>query len=181
MKRVSLLVLAAAGLAAPGLASAAVECGSLPGGGAKVQRVTVLAPLALELTAPSYMLGANSGVLGHAYDESQSVDEVLLRRRIEGCRNVAIAPPVGITDPNDPAAYKPRTEFDNGPWRFDMNQNGKRMTADEFDAWMKARGVRVARGAQPAATAAPAAPGAGEAAEAPEQAKPAETDGDQRP
>ena len=24
-----------------------------------------------------------------------------------------------------------------------MTQNGKRMTADEFDAWMKARGVRV--------------------------------------
>ncbi|WP_268233936.1 hypothetical protein [Xylella fastidiosa] len=24
-----------------------------------------------------------------------------------------------------------------------MNQQGKRMTADEFDAWMKARGVHV--------------------------------------
>ena len=28
-----------------------------------------------------------------------------------------------------------------------MSQNGKRMTAEEFDAWMKARGVRVAKGA----------------------------------
>ena len=27
-----------------------------------------------------------------------------------------------------------------------MEQNGKRMTADEFTAWMEARGVRVARG-----------------------------------
>jgi hypothetical protein len=36
-----------------------------------------------------------------------------------------------------------------------MSQNGKRMTAEEFDAWMKARGVRVAKGAQPAATPAP--------------------------
>ena len=43
----------------------------------------------------------------------------------------------------DPAAYKPQTAFDNTPWRFNMTQNGKRMTADEFDAWMKARGVRV--------------------------------------
>ena len=36
-----------------------------------------------------------------------------------------------------------------------MNQNGKRMTAEEFDAWMKARGVRVAKGngnAAPAVT-----------------------------
>jgi hypothetical protein len=46
-----------------------------------------------------------------------------------------------------PAAYKPKTRYDNTPWRFDMNQNGKRMTADEFDAWMKAKGVRVAKGA----------------------------------
>src|SRR5690606_16438773 len=94
-------------------------------------------------------------VLGHAYDESQTVDEVLLRRRIESCRNVAIATPASVADPNDPAAYKPATEFDNTPWRFDMNQNGRRMTADEFDAWMKARGVRVARGSAPAAAPAP--------------------------
>ncbi|RDZ29627.1 hypothetical protein DX914_00555 [Lysobacter silvisoli] len=48
---------------------------------------------------------------------------------------------------NDPATYKPKTRYDNTPWRFDMEQNGRRMTADEFDAWMKARGVRVAKGA----------------------------------
>jgi hypothetical protein len=35
-----------------------------------------------------------------------------------------------------------------------MNQNGLNMTADEFSAWMKSRGVRVARGSTPAATAA---------------------------
>ncbi len=40
-----------------------------------------------------------------------------------------------------------------------MSQNGKRMTAEEFDAWMKARGVRVVK-ARPAAGAAPAAPAA---------------------
>ena len=33
-----------------------------------------------------------------------------------------------------------------GPWRFDMRQDGKTMTADEFDAWMKARQVHVATG-----------------------------------
>lgn len=46
----------------------------------------------------------------------------------------------------DAADYKPKTEHDNTPYRFNMEQNGKRMTADEFDAWMKARGVRVATG-----------------------------------
>ena len=35
-------------------------------------------------------------------------------------------------------------------YRFDMMQNGKSMTADEFDAWMKSRQVRVATG-QPVA------------------------------
>ncbi len=43
-------------------------------------------------------------------------------------------------------AYVPKTKFDNTPWRFDMNQNGKRMTSEEFDAWMKAKGIRVATG-----------------------------------
>ena len=172
MKHAAWLV-AAAGLVAPGLAGAAVDCANLPTAGATQQRVTVLAPLATELVAPSYMLGAGSGVLGHAYDESQTVDEVLLRRRIESCRNVAYAPPAGVADPNAPAAYKPRTEFDNGPWRFDMSQNGRRMTSDEFDAWMKARGVRVARGAAPAA-APPAAPAGAPASDAPAAEPPAE-------
>ena len=146
-------------LAAPGFAQAATDCTAIAAQKSTPQRVTVLAPLAPEFVAPSYLLGGDSGVLAHAYDESQSVDEVLLRLRIEGCRSVAMAAPApSAIDPNDPAAYKPKTEFDNTPWRFDMNQNGKRMTADEFDAWMKARGVRVARGNAPAAVAPAPAP-----------------------
>ena len=178
MKRAAWVVVAT-GLAAPGFAMAAVDCGNLPTAGAGT-RVSVLAPLATELVAPSYMLGANSGVLGHAYDESQTVDEVLLRRRIESCRNVAIATPASVANPNDPGAYKPQTEFDNTPWRFDMNQNGRRMTADEFDAWMKARGVRVARGSAPAA--APAAPAGTEGQPAPAEGTPvpAADDGEPR-
>ena len=59
-----------------------------------------------------------------------------------------------------PGAYVPLTKDDNSPWRFDMSQNGKRMTAAEFDAWMKAKGIRVATGkpaTTPAAEAVPAA------------------------
>lgn len=56
-------------------------------------------------------------------------------------------------------AYVPKTQHDNTPWRFDMNQNGRRMTAEEFDAWMKAKGIRVATG-KPGASAPAAAPAA---------------------
>lgn len=61
----------------------------------------------------------------------------------------------------DPATYKPRTEFDNTPWRFSMSQNGQRMTADDFAAWMEARGIRISKGVprtaeSPAAQDAPA-------------------------
>lgn len=107
-------------------------------------RPTVLAQVALELAPATTQLGGASGVLSQAFDEALSVDNVLLRIRQDGCRAVANARPAGsVVDPNNPAAYKPKTEFDNTPWRFNMTQNGKRMTADEFDAWMKARGVRV--------------------------------------
>src|SRR5690606_15659693 len=34
----------------------------------------------------------------------------------------------------------------DGDWRFDMRQDGRAMTADEFDAWMKSRRARVATG-----------------------------------
>jgi hypothetical protein len=46
----------------------------------------------------------------------------------------------------DPATYKPRTEFDNTPWRFSMSKDGQRMTADDFAAWMEARGIRISKG-----------------------------------
>ena len=39
-----------------------------------------------------------------------------------------------------------------GSYRFLMQQEGKNMSADQFDAWMRANGMRVARG-KPAAPA----------------------------
>ncbi len=122
----------------------------------QVASQTLQAPVAPEFFSSITPLGAPSGVLAHAYDEALSVDRVLLRMRVQACQNVAMAMPVqSVANPNDPAAYKPKTEFDNTPWRFDMTQNGKRMTADEFDAWMKSRGVRVVKGPVPAAAPAP--------------------------
>lgn len=133
-------------------------------------RPNVLAPLAIELNPGTAQAGTSSGVLGQAFDEALSVDNVLLRIRQDGCRAVANAPAGGVVDASDPAAYKPKTQFDNTPWRFNMTQNGKRMTADEFDVWLKSRGVRVVgrKDAAPATTAPdPAAPAP--AAEKPKQ------------
>jgi hypothetical protein len=130
-------------LATPGIAQA-MDCSTAT---SQPLRSTITAPVASEFVAASSPLGAPNGVLSQAYDEAQSVDQVLLRIRIESCQNVAIATPApSVLNPNDPATYKPRTQFDNTPWRFNMSQNGKNMTADEFSAWMKSRGVRVARG-----------------------------------
>ncbi|QDH69519.1 hypothetical protein FKV23_04995 [Lysobacter alkalisoli] len=107
---------------------------------------TIVAPVSAELATPGQQLGSPTGVLAHAYDEAQSVDQVIFRLKLENCQSLAKAMPAttpAAVEAQAPEAYKPRTEFDNGPWRFDMSQNGKRMTADEFDAWMKARGARV--------------------------------------
>ncbi len=121
-------------------------------------RPSLLAPVAIELVPASGQLGSPAGVLSQAFDEALSVDNVLMRIRQDGCRAIASARSVNPLDPNDPAAYKPKTEFDNTPWRFNMTQDGKRMTADEFDAWMKSRGVRVVgRKDAPVASGAPAA------------------------
>ena len=43
------------------------------------------------------------------------------------------------------AGYVPKTRFDNTPYRFSMDSS-KKFTAEEFDAWMKKRGVRIATG-----------------------------------
>ena len=45
--------------------------------------------------------------------------------------------------PSQPQATPPKAD---AGYRFDMQQDGKVMTADEFDAWMKSRRVRVATG-----------------------------------
>lgn len=115
---------------------------------------TVIEPVAAELYSRAGQLGMPAGVLTSNFSTEQSLDRVLMRLRVESCNNVANATSAHpAANANDPAAYKPQTAYDNTPWRFDMSQGGKRMTADEFEAWMKARGVRVVKAAAPAAAA----------------------------
>ena len=45
------------------------------------------------------------------------------------------------------AAPAPAAQPTDTSKRFNMTQDGKRMTADDFDAWMKKNGYRVATGA----------------------------------
>ena len=116
-------------------------------------------PVAEELSAPSTQLGAGVG-FSQLYDDAVTVDLVLLRIKHQDCIARLPQPSAGALANSD-AAYQPgQQQGDGQAWRFNMTQNGKRMTADEFDAWMKSRGVRVvpARAEAPAAEPAPAAP-----------------------
>jgi rare lipoprotein A len=44
------------------------------------------------------------------------------------------------------AAAAPQPRVAGGEYRFDMMRDGRVMTADQFDAWMRERGVRIATG-----------------------------------
>ncbi len=60
----------------------------------------------------------------------------------------AVAAPSDSPRPFVPSTVSgtPVTPAPAGEWRFDMVQDGRAMSADEFDAWMKARRARVATG-----------------------------------
>jgi len=102
-------------------------------------RTTLVAPFAPELQGAPLTQGASSGLLAGRRDEALAVDAVLLRLRTDAC----LAQSGGSSDSY--AGYQKKTEFDNTPWRFE-GKPGQRFSAAEFDAWMKSRGVRVAKG-----------------------------------
>ena len=121
--------------------AAAVDCASfkplVPVKGNALQ----LTPIAEELAAPSAQVGTGVG-FAQLFSEGATVEVVLSRVQHQECRAIAAArQPLPVTA--SAGAYQPKPGESSTAWRFDMTQNGKRMTADEFDAWMKARGVRV--------------------------------------
>ena len=131
-------------------AQASTQC---PGASAQplAVRPTVLLPVAAGFANMNPQLGSQRGVLAPDFDESQSVDNVLWRLQVEGCQEVASAAPASTLTAPNPGSYVKRTEHDNTPYRFNMTQNGKRMTADDFDAWLQANGYSAGRRAAPAA------------------------------
>ncbi|MFC3550253.1 hypothetical protein ACFOLC_04420 [Lysobacter cavernae] len=91
--------------------------------------------------------GAGNRVLMQALAQSQWTDDTLASARLGDCQPVAFGKRrPATTSQGDGEGYKPKTKHDNTPYRFNMHQNGRRMSADEFDAWMKSRGIRVAKG-----------------------------------
>lgn len=124
-----------------------LQCQGVPATQAQGSGATVLSPVAIEFVAANPQLGSQRGVLASAFDEMQSLENVLLRLRAEGCRAAAMqaAPVVHAAA----TGYVKQTEFDNTPYRFNMTQNGKRMTADDFDAWLQANGYSAGRRVDP--------------------------------
>jgi hypothetical protein len=126
---------------------ASVDCTALKPRAPAKGNVLQSTPIAEELAAPNAQIGSGVG-FAQLFVEGTSVDLVLARVKHNECRaTAASAQPLS----GAAGAYQPQPG-DAQAWRFNMTQNGKRMTADEFDAWMKARGVRVVQGpAKPAA------------------------------
>ena len=114
-------------------------------------RSTPVPPLAAGLAGSPIAFASPHALLAESRDESLALDLVLRRLQLEACAK------------DEFANYKPRTKFDNAPWRFQAKP-GQKFTAAEFDAWMKSRGVRVAKGNTPPATVPTAAPAAAPAA-----------------
>ena len=54
--------------------------------------------------------------------------------------------PQALADAGQVASAPARPAVSDSAYRFDMHQDGRVMQADEFDAWMKSRRVRVATG-----------------------------------
>lgn len=143
MIRMTMLGVAALALMAWGTDAMAVSCQSEVGVQALPVRTTPVPPLYSGMLGRPSALAAPHVLLAESRDESLALDVVLMRLRLEACA----AQPV-----DEFANYVPKTEFDNTPYRFNMDK-GKKFTAAEFDAWMKSRGVRVVK-ARPTGAAA---------------------------
>jgi len=128
-------------------AKASVVCEEIVPSALMVVRPATV-PLAVGFeTVPTTQLGAPRGVLAAGYERTQSVDYVIYRMRLEDCRAMAvanaIATAIATTD------YVKLTEFDNTPYRFNLVQNGKYMTADDFDLWLRTNGYYLGRRIDP--------------------------------
>lgn len=143
---------AAAGAVVPVAAAAAETSGSAPADVATPGRVPDLLPPGVRIATgkPTRLSGDDD-----APPASAAASEALSGRPASAASAAPAQAPVDA----QPAATTAPTEY-----RFDMHQDGKAMSAEEFEGWMKQRKVQVATGravrlatpsgALPAATAA---------------------------
>ena len=107
-------------------------------------REGLVLPVSPQLDGGPAALVFSGSPLGNVADERLALDRVLQRLRSKNC----------VVD--EFADYVPKTQFDNTPYRFNMD-SGKKFTAEEFEAWMKRRGVRIAKGNVASAAVVPVA------------------------
>jgi hypothetical protein len=89
---------------------------------------------------------ASQSILVAAYDSAQPQDATLLQQASAADTWMA-AKSSRKGSAAKAAAPEPATRLADPSNRFNMTQNGKKMTADDFDKWMKKNGYRVATGA----------------------------------
>ena len=87
--------------------------------------------------------GADSLLMATAFDATHAQRPLVGKSGTMEAAKKKTAKPLAKTAPAPIAASQP-TDTSK---RFNMTQNGKKMTADDFDAWMKKNGYRVATGA----------------------------------
>ncbi len=100
--------------------------------------------LAKEAPAPDTRHGADSLLMATALDASHGKNDAVIR--MDGTLGTLEAATKKKTAKAAPKAAAP-VELAPESKRFNMTQDGKKMTADDFDAWMKKNGYRVATGA----------------------------------
>ena len=143
------MMVATLGLAAVGFGTnaMAVSCNRDAVANPVPVRTTPVPPLYSGMLGRPAALATPRMLLAESRDESLALDVVLMRLSLEACASQV---------QDEFAGYVPKTQYDNTPYRFNMDK-GKKFTAAEFDAWMKSRGVRVVGARSAAAGAAPAA------------------------
>jgi hypothetical protein len=98
--------------------------------------------LAKEAPALDMRHGADSQLMAAALDASHAKGEAVIR--MDGTLEAANSKKKAKAAPKAAAAAPTLAPESK---RFNMTQDGKKMTADDFDAWMKKNGYRVATGA----------------------------------
>jgi len=117
----------------------ALDCSSTAAPAPAMTTAVLLAPApgldGSAMHAPAAVFDAPSADL--------TVGAVLRRMRDEQCAQPEASAAGG---------YQKQTEFDNTPYRFNMKP-GQKLSADEFDAWMASRGIRIVKARDEAAPA----------------------------
>lgn len=109
---------------------------------------------AKQVTALDSLHGAEGVLMTTALDASHPAEQPLVRASgvMEAANRKSLKAAGAKSASATPASSSPApVRVGETSKRFNMTQDGKRMTADDFDAWMKKNGYRVATGAPAAA------------------------------